>query len=358
MRFYELGVTEHDATRATPGFTLFSPLVQNRTYLINMLGEIVHSWELPHKPGNYTYLLPNGNLLAATYTDAGPKWFNAKGGRLQEIDWVGNVVWEYVDDNQHHDFRRLDNGNTIYLAWELMPDTVAKKIKGGRPGSDRKDGIWSDYIREVNPDGETVWEWHGYEHMDFDSHPLPPTAPRAEYAHGNTIAPTPDGNIIVSWRHNDLIAVIDRVTGKFKWAQQNHDWGGQHDAQILDNGHLMLFANGGNYAGGRFSRVLEIKMESGDIVWSYQGKPRYTFYSPHISGAQRLKTGNTLICEGQWGRIFEVTPEGDIVWEYISPFFVTGDAKLEDADSNCVFRAYRYAVDGPEIQGRLRGLLD
>ena len=138
MRFYELGVTEHDATRATPGFTLFSPLVQNRTYLINMLGEIVHSWELPHKPGNYTYLLPNGNLLAATYTDAGPKWFNAKGGRLQEIDWVGNVVWEYVDDNQHHDFRRLDNsvrnGNwekTTYQGIELQGKHVGLIGFGG-----------------------------------------------------------------------------------------------------------------------------------------------------------------------------------------------------------------------------------
>lgn len=353
MRFQKLGLTEHDPKRATPGFTLFTPLVQRATYLLNMAGEVVHSWDLPAQAGNYTQLLPNGNLFAATYTDAGPKWFNAKGGLMQEIDWDGNVVWEYTDDNQHHDFRRLENGNTIYLAWELMPKEAAAKVTSGRPGTDRKDGIWCDYIREVNPAGETVWEWHAHEHMDPETFPLPPTAPRAEFAHANTLAPTPDGNVIVSWRHNDLCAVVDRETGAFKWSRQNHGWGGQHDVQILDNGHVMLFANGGNYAGGRFSRVLEMDMESDEVVWSYQGTPRYTFYSPHISGAQRFANGNTLICEGQWGRIFEVTSAGDIVWEYVSPYFVTGEAKPEDADSNCVFRAYRYAADGPEIQGRL-----
>ena len=34
---------------------------------------------------------------------------------------------------------------------------------------------------------------------------------------------------------------------------------------------------------------------------SYRGRPSYTFFSPHISGAQRLWSENTLICEGQWG---------------------------------------------------------
>ena len=53
-------------------------------------------------------------------------------------------------------------------------------------------------------------------------------------------------------------------------------------------------------------------------------------------------SGNTLICEGQWGRLFEVTPEGDIVWEYVSPFM--GPDRFGDP-SNEVFRAYRYAVE-------------
>ena len=73
-----------------------------------------------------------------------------------------------------------------------------------------------------------------------------------------------------------------------------------------------------------------------------------------ISGAQRLKSGNTLICEGIWGRIFEVTKNNKLVWEYISPYFTSQDSK--DPQSNCVFRAYRYDIDGPEIKGRVTPL--
>jgi hypothetical protein len=66
---------------------------------------------------------------------------------------------------------------------------------------------------------------------------------------------------------------------------------------------------------------------------------------------QRLPSGNTLICEGRWGRIFEVTPEKEIVWEYVSPYFQKDNPPY--TDGNYVFRAYRYSADSPEIGGRL-----
>jgi hypothetical protein len=84
-------------------------------------------------------------------------------------------------------------------------------------------------------------------------------------------------------------------------------------------------------------------------VWEYRGRPSYTFFSPHISGAQRLTSGNTFICEGQWGRLFEVTPEGDIVWEYVSPFM---GADRNGDPSNEIFRAYRYAAGSRQIRNR------
>jgi hypothetical protein len=84
-------------------------------------------------------------------------------------------------------------------------------------------------------------------------------------------------------------------------------------------------------------------------VLSCQGSPYWSICSPHISGAQRLSSGNTLICEGQWGRIFEVTPTSEIVWEYINPF----SGPHHGTRSNWVFRAYRYAPDSPQIGGRL-----
>ena len=67
-----------------------------------------------------------------------------------------------------------------------------------------------------------------------------------------------------------------------------------------------------------------------------------SFFSPYISNAQRLPNGNTLINEGWFGRFFEVTPEGGVVWEYINPYF-GGSTRLQE-QTNQVFRAYRYTA--------------
>ena len=66
----------------------------------------------------------------------------------------------------HHDFTRLPNGNTMVLGWERTPLDISDRVRGGRPGTGDGGGLWCDYFREVTPAGETVWEWHGYEHLD------------------------------------------------------------------------------------------------------------------------------------------------------------------------------------------------
>ena len=80
-----------------------------------------------------------------------------------------------------------------------------------------------------------------------------------------------------------------------------------------------------------------------------------SFYSFHISSAERQPNGNTLICEGAPGRIFEVTPSHEIVWEYINPFFLRVNRPTKGHPSNytnAVFRAHRYGPDHPALQGR------
>jgi hypothetical protein len=73
-------------------------------------------------------------------------------------------------------------------------------------------------------------------------------------------------------------------------------------------------------------------------VWKYQDSPTQNFFSDRISNAVRLANGNTLINEGVFGRFFEVTPDGRIVWEYVNPFF----GGPPNAQSNAVFRVQRY----------------
>ena len=103
------------------------------------------------------------------------------------------------------------------------------------------------------------------------------------------------------------------------------------------------------------SRVIEIDPDTNEIAWEYRGDPPISFYSYHISGAERQPNGNTLICEGAPGRIFEVTPGKEIVWEYINPFMAGSGYGVGGSLSglaNSVFRAHRYGYDHPALQGK------
>ena len=187
--------------------------------------------------------------------------------------------------------------------------------------------------------------------------PLTPFATsRHEYAHANTIVPVEDGNYLICHRLLDMVAIIDRNSGRYAWERREPGWGGPHDIQILDNGNMMIFANRWNLGPWRGSEIVEFDRNSGDTVWSYRGEPTHTFDSHFISGCQRLANGNTLICEGQWGRIFEVTTDGDLVWEYINPFFT--EPEPGRLPGNNLFRAFRYTPDSAEIRGRLDGKLE
>ena len=195
-----------------------------------------------------------------------------------------------------------------------------------------------------------MWEWHAYD-MEIEKYPLNPLVAPQVFGWCNTVCPLDNGDVLISLRHINLIAIIDRRTRQLKWEICDMSFGGQHDPQRLANGNILLFANGlHSYAMHPHSRILEIDPKNKEIVWSYQANPRTHFFSGHISGQERLPNGNTLICEGSAGRFFEVTPARELVWEYVSPHYFPG----MDGDSvNWVFRAYRYAKDSVEIAGRL-----
>ena len=118
---------------------------------------------------------------------------------------------------------------------------------------------------------------------------------------------------------------------------------------------MLLFDNGGHRPRSTYSRVLEVDPTDNSIAWEYRGDPPISFHSPNISSADRLPNGNTLICEGAPGRVFEVTPLGEIVWEYVNPFFAPGGrvAGGNPGDAtNAMFRAHRYGPEHPALKGR------
>ena len=98
-------------------------------------------------------------------------------------------------------------------------------------------------------------------------------------------------------------------------------------------------------------------------VWRYIAETPTDFYSRLVSSAQRLPNGNTLICEGMQGNVFQVTPDGRTVWRYVYP--MDSDTPLKQGEeasiytqmsrgeamfNNALYRAYWYAPDHPGLR--------
>jgi outer membrane protein assembly factor BamB len=347
VRRTRTGLIAHDPTRAEPGYTLFAPMFGDGTvYLVDMAGAVAHTWRMPYRPGLYGYLLENGHLFYGGKVEQDLARFEAwprfKGGAVMEVDWRGRVVWELRHPDHHHDARRLRNGNVLLLCLRALPAELAARVLGGLPGTEADGTIYADYLLEVTTRGEVVWEWRSWERLDPAVFPVTPQDRRAEWTHGNTVAETAEGHIVVSFRNISTVVMIERATGKVVWTLGSPPLAQQHDPRPLPNGNLLIFDNGTHRRDhpGTFSRVLEIDPRTSGIVWEYTDPSLFEFFSPYISGAQRLANGNTLVCEGCHGRIFEVTRDREVVWEYVSPHFA--DEPGAPGLNNWVFRAFRY----------------
>jgi hypothetical protein len=351
-----VSLTYYSPTKTYNGFTLFTPTSSTKVRLIDMYGRFVHSWETPCQPGAHGQLLPNGNLLYAAKDDAAPfaLAFNGAGGFVVEYDWDGNEVWRYDDPYMHHDIQRLENGNTMTLRWVSVPDDIANKIDGGVPGTERKGVIWGEALREIDKEGNVVWEWIAHEHLDPKKYPICPLCARHEWLHVNALDVLPNGDVMISAHTQSRLLIIDRGTKKIKWEWGKDQLAHQHDATTLDNGNVLVFDNGLHRHNNLISctRILEINKESNKIVWEYMETNPSMFYGGFISGAQRLPNGNTLVCEGPRGRFFEVTNQNEVVWEYVNPFFDINVGIPARGRHNMVFRAHRYGPDHPGLKGR------
>jgi hypothetical protein len=419
----KLGLNLNNPKQACQGYTLLAPSNTTTTYLIDMDGHVVKTWQSDCKPGHSAYLLENGNLLRAGAVVNPPfPVFGGAAGRIQEFSWDGELLWDfsYVDDSHlgHHDICRLPNGNVLLLVWEQK--TREEAIAAGRrPETVNKTGLVADSVLEIQPTGKTtgkiVWEWHAWDHVvqefdktrdhfdDVGKHPQridvnfgdntiaamvakpeelkklqaigyiggtnrKPGAVSPDWLHLNAVAYNADlDQIILSVHQFSEIWVIDHSTTKpeaatekggksgkgggllFRWGNPRAYRAGtvkdqklfsQHNAQWIPKGNagagnILVFNNGLRRTGGAYSSVDEIvppvssngqyehaagKPFGPDAtVWSYWAPKRTDFYSSFISGAHRLPNGNTFICSGANGTIFEVTPEKEIVWKYINP---------------------------------------
>jgi len=302
----------------------------------------------------------------------------------------------------HHDIEYLPNGNILMIAWEYKTSAEAIAA-GRDPSLLVDGQLWPDMIIEVEPTGSSggtiVWQWHIWDHLiqDYDTTKanygvisahlekinlnMVMMQGKADWTHCNAIDYNAELDQILLTVHNfSEIWIIDHHTTTaeaagsagdllYRWGNpQAYDRGSStdqqlfvpHDGRWIDDdcpgaGDILIFNNGTRRPDGNYSTVDQITPpvdEAGKYIlydgaayepsapnWIYKATPSTDFYADHISGAQRLPDGNTLICNGPAGFFFEVTTEGNTTWSYTNPYSSTGPS------SNSVFRAVRYWSD-------------
>ena len=373
--FRPTGMTHRDS-RSIGGYTLITPIGGDMTCLLDEEGRIVHRWQAPGFQPGYGYLLPGGHLLVRgqplNQQDAGIATAGGQADILVELDWEGKEIWRWEHSAFHHDMCRMPNGNTLVITWAQMPGDLAEKVRGfiepelaerllededhfrfimkglgvgGRPRD--LTGFLGDAIVEISPSGEPVNTWYSWEHLDPETDIVCCREFRHEWSHANSIEYR-DGEVLISFRELSTLMRISWPDGKVLWKYGSGKISHQHDATFTSDGRMMVFDNGPHHPIVPRSRVIEIDMKTDEIVWQYYPQHVFSFFSGHIAGAERLANGNTLICEGQSGRIFEVTPDCDVCWEWISPFALP----FKGVTCSMLFRAHRYLSDGPELTGK------
>jgi hypothetical protein len=336
------GVTVYDASRAEAGLTLYTSGHDQRAYLMDMEGRTVHEWAFPFsklwdkdaavkvpRADDHIYIekahvYPNGDLLALYVAVGDTPW----GYGLAKLDANSNVIWKYMG-HAHHDFDIDPAGNIFVLTQEISSKPL--------PGFEylRPPRI-DDYLVKLGPDGkelQKVWLTGAVAHSPagrrLNMAPWYAREGSGDYLHTNSVdvltapldgvAGSKPGQALLSFRELSTIGLLDMDSGNLVWATAG-SWLRQHDAEALPNGNIMLFDNEGAFpAEHGASRVIEFKPADQSIVWDYGGTADHPFESIVRSSESRLPNGNTLIVESDAGRVVEVTPQGEIVWEFVNP---------------------------------------
>jgi hypothetical protein len=361
------------AGKTFDGFTLYTTTEASRATLIDMRGQTVHEWALPFskawsRPPHIRFpladallnwfgchLFPNGDLLAIYHTDADTPY----GYGLVKLDRDSKLIWAYPD-RVHHAVDVAEDG-TLY--------TLSQKLEIKPPaGMESLPGPYiADSLVVLSPDGRELknipilelFRNSPYALMvsliakslapnsqspgdEFSPPPITIAAQgsssdpfsKGDYIHANSVRVLSRalaskfplfkaGQVLISLRNLDLVAVVDTDARSVVWAARGI-WRLQHDPEFLKNGHLLLYDNSGSSKG---CRILEYDPVTQAIPWAYENAT--PFRAEYRGMKQRLPNGNTLILDPDHLRIFEVTLDKELVWESFCPH--AGPAALNSA---------------------------
>ena len=411
-----LVVNEPQAAR---GYTLINTFRSDSVYLIDHLGRKVHTWRIEDDEIKIAKLLENGNLMVrlAGHNDDGNDRV-AELGRTGNIIWeypYGNMHHDFLklpNGNVLMLMNKLLTSPEAIAVGARLPSTSGRRWWYDYLVEVKPTGASS---------GEVVWQWSVMDHLVQDNDPDKPNyGPIAEhperidinytlfqrplirhFTYLNSLDYNPAlDQIMISARNYSELWIIDHNTTTeeaagpkgdllYRWGNPRaHGNGDYQDQQLFRQhtthwipqglpgaGNVLIFNNGHEYNGleRNYSTVDEIALPpfedrayqlepdyafaAPQRQWIYSAPNPVDFYSPDMSGAQRLPNGNTQICEGASdvaGVIFQVTPDGTTVWKYINPVSRNGPLAYQgDQDRDTTYDTYRapwYPPDYPGLQ--------
>jgi hypothetical protein len=344
-------IIHHDRSKAQQGLNLVVGSNAQEALLLTMDGDTVHRWALdfrdawddpPQMPAftneepeywadkiywRRVHLYPNGDLLVVFESP----FITPYGLGLVKIDRNSNIIWK-LDKNAHHDTAIGEDGMVYVLTQEITETAYAGLPELAPPFID-------DMVTVVRQDGSWVKDIPIIKALR-DSHFAPMLSRldrnlEGDVIHANTVQyidrATAErypfakaGHLMISLREMDVIAILDPVEERIVWAMTGM-WQAQHEPQMLSNGRILIYDNKGGRGPAGMTRVIEVNPVTNTVDWSYGGTEQAPLISPFYGSQQRLHNGNTLIIESTNGRAIEVTDDGDIVWEYRSPYRLETD---------------------------------
>lgn len=327
------GVVHNEPGRVSAGVNLYTTRNLCRADLIDLEGRTLKTWQEPDcQHWSHAELLSNGDLLVtgnASHQDKGSNRAEfMTDNYLLRLDWEGKQVWK-TPVTAHHDVEVTPSGQlaTLTVTYrrirEYDPETV----------------VCDKDLVLLSPEGRVLETASFYQLLTSNPaelalqsmrKPKPGSGrpPDVDLFHANAVEFMRHrhlvgrhliyslDNVLVTVRHQDVVAVIDWPRKKLVWAWGQGELSGPHAGTVLENGNILIFDNGLSRG---WSRVVELDPVAKKIVWEYKAPDPKKLFTLGRGSAQRLPNGNTLISNSDRGQVLEVTPAGEVVWEFLNP---------------------------------------
>lgn len=344
----ESGVTTHDPTRSQPGINLYCSPWEREVRFVTSDGEVLRRVKLEHQGiggSCHVELRGQDELVAVSHPV------------VSVFDAAGAVSW-VADARHHHDVAQRDDGSLYTLT--IKPGVLKRKGKEW-PISDHaisvldSRGNATEVLRFSELFGDRVRAARVHR-MEFAKEQTGSVKSEkyiraSDVFHPNSIeilqrpvAGGQPGDVLICIRELDLVAIVNLDRKEVVWEWGPGELDAPHHPSILKNGNILVFDNG---RARKWSRVVEVDPETNEIVWQYRAEG---FFSKLRGAAQRLANGNTLITESAKGRVFEVTPDGEVVWDFWNPEITEAGKRRQ------IYRMFRLDP-GTATSDRLRKLL-